>query len=231
MDATRNHAVEGRRGTRAQAPLDVPAVLRSADVRYCRVQRRRGEAIFRQGDACDHVGFIESGRVTLSVMSSTGKEGVLATLGDGDFLGEGCLAAQPCYTATATAIAASTILDIHKHDMLRLLRGHQAMSDRFIAHMLARNIRSEADLVDHLFNSCEKRLARTLLLLAGYGQSRPADRVTLQISQQTLGHMVGTTRPRINHFLRGFKQRGYISYDARRTLTIHPPLLTLLLDE
>jgi CRP/FNR family cyclic AMP-dependent transcriptional regulator len=158
-----DNASESTAMTSVQPSLNVPAFLGSAGVKYRRVQRRRGEAVFTQGDPCDHVGFIESGRVTLSVISTTGKEGIVALLGCGDFLGEACLAGQPFYTATATAIAPSTICDIEKHDMLHLLRGQHAMSDRFIAHMLARNIRIEADLVDHLFNSCEKRLARDTL--------------------------------------------------------------------
>jgi CRP-like cAMP-binding protein len=211
--------------------LNVADLLQSAGVAHARVRYKREEAIFTQGDRCDYVRFIEVGAVKLSAMSATGKEGVVAILGAGDFLGEGCLAGHRSYTRSATAIAPSTILAVGKHHMLGLLHQQHAMSDRFIAHMLVRNIRSEADLVDRLFNSSEKRLARTLLLLAGYGSSSAPDHVLLRISQETLAAMVGTTRSRINIFLQRFKKRGFVEYAKPGALTIHPSLLTMLLDE
>jgi CRP/FNR family cyclic AMP-dependent transcriptional regulator len=210
--------------------VNVPALLQSAGVVHTRVQYARGDAIFRQGESCDQVRFIESGTIKLSVISKTGKEGVMAILGSGDFLGEGCLAGQPSHTASATAMTPSSIIGIGKHEMLRLLRVQHAMSDRFIAHMLARNIRTESDLVDHLFNSSEKRLARTLLLLAGYDKPSAPDHVMLTISQETLATMVGTTRSRINLFLKHFKTRGFIEYEGR-ALKIDRSLLTMVLDE
>lgn len=194
-------------------PLTFSALLQSVDVMYTRGQFRRGDAIFTQGEPCDHVRFLESGSVSLSVTSATGKEGIVAVLGAGDFLGEGCLAGQPCFTGSATALKSSTVIAVGKHHMLRLLHQQHAMSDRFIARMLVRNLRSEADLVDHLFNSCERRLARTLLLLAGYDKPNPPNPI-LNISQETLGAMVGTTRSRINVLLNAFKARGFIDTQA-----------------
>ena len=193
--------------------LNVAAFLQSTGVAYTRVQFGRGDAIFIQGEPCDHVRFIESGAVKVSVTSMTGKEGVVALLGAGDFLGEDCLAGQPSYRASAAAITPSMIVGVDKRHMLRLLREQHAMSDRFIAHLLVRNMRSEEHLADHLFNSGQQRLARTLLLLAGYGKPSPPDHVLLlRISQETLAAIVGTTRSRINIFLRQFKKRGFIEY-------------------
>jgi CRP-like cAMP-binding protein len=211
--------------------LTVPDVLRSAGIDHRRVAYRQGGVIFTQGDACTHIRFIESGSVKVSVMSATGKDGVVATLGVGDFLGEGSLAGQPYHTHSATAITTSTIVAVGKSDMLQLLRQEPAMSDRFIAHLLARNIRSESDLVDHLFNGCQLRLARTLLLLAGYGNASPSKEVTLTITQDTLAAMVGTTRPRINRFLGHFKQRGFVEYVGPSVIKINPSLVAMVVDD
>ena len=189
----------------------------------------RREAIYTQGDPCDSVLYVKTGAVKISVLSKTGKEAVVAMLGPGDFFGEGCLAGQPMRSGNATATAQSTILVVDKSTMIRLLRQHRAMSDCFICHLLARNIRSEADLVDQLFNSIEKRLARTLLLLARYGQHDTPVPVVPRISQETLAEMVGTTRSRVNFFLGKFKRLGFIEGDGQ--LKVHSSLLTVVLRE
>src|SRR5713101_3261617 len=194
--------------------FDVQAFLNSAGIAKKIVAYRRGEVIFAQGDPCDNVLYIQTGRVRLSVVSATGREAVVAMLGPGDFFGEGCLAGQSVRMGTATANTASSLLLVEKAQMVRLLHDQHALSDRFITHMLARNIRTEEDLVDQLFNSSEKRLARTLLLLARYGvQDRPT-RAVPKISQEMLAEMVGTTRSRVNFFLNKFKKLGFIEYDG-----------------
>src|SRR5437763_6579471 len=172
----------------------------------------RDEIVFAQGDRCDNVLYIQQGGVKLSLLSKTGREAVVAMLGPGDFFGEGCLAGQPLRIGTATAITPSTILLVDKARMVRLLHKQHAMSDRFITHMLARNIRIEEDLVDQLFNSSEKRLARTLLVLARYGKNDAPVRTVTPISQKTLAEMVGTTRSRVNFFMKKFQRLGFIDY-------------------
>ena len=216
---------------RAVPVFDVHAFLDSAGVARSAVQYGRGDSIFTQGDACEHVMYIQAGGVKLSVLSKTGKEAVVAMLGPGDFFGEGCLAGQPFRIGSATAITPSTILLVGKEKMVGLLHKQHAMSDRFISHMLARNIRIEEDLIDQLFNSSEKRLARTLLLLARYGkQDRPA-RVVPRISQETLAEMVGTTRSRVNFFLNKFKKLGFIEYDDDLPLKVNSSLLSVVLHD
>jgi CRP-like cAMP-binding protein len=205
--------------------LESPGVTKTI-VRY-----GRGEPIFVQGDACTHVMYIQTGGVKLSVLSKTGKEAVVAMLGPGDFFGEGCLAGQPLRMGSATAIAPSTILLVAKETMVRLLHKQRDMSDRFIAHMLARNIRIEEDLIDQLFNSSEKRLARALLLLARYGKIDEPIRVVPKISQETLAEMIGTTRSRVNFFLNKFKKLGFIEYDGDIPLKINSSLLSVVLHD
>jgi CRP-like cAMP-binding protein len=174
-----------------------------------------GDVIFAQGDNAKHVMYIQSGGVRLSVQSTSGRDAVLAMLGPGDFCGEGCLAGQRLRTGTATAIMPSTIVPIRCDTMVRLLHENPAISDRFIIHMLARTIRIEENLIDHLFNSSEKRLARALLLLADYGkQTKSAHLVPPKISQKTLAEMVGMTRPRVNFFLNKFRTLGFIDYNG-----------------
>jgi CRP-like cAMP-binding protein len=163
------------------------------------------------------------------VLSHAGKEAVVAVLGPGDFFGEGTLADQPIRIGTATAMMESTVLVIEKPEMIRLLHEQPAFSDRFIAHMLTRNIRVEADLVDQLFNSSEKRLARTLLLLARYGKQGSTQRVLPKVSQETLAEMVGTTRSRVNFFMNKFKKLGFIDYNGE--ITIHSSLLSVVLHD
>jgi CRP/FNR family cyclic AMP-dependent transcriptional regulator len=183
----------------------------------------RGDVVFAQGDIAKHVMYIQAGGVRLSVQSKTGRDAVLAMLGPGDFFGEGCLADQRLRIGTATAIVPSTILPIACETMVRLLHEKPAMAARFIVHMLVRTIRIEEHLIDHLFNSSEKRLARALLLLADYGkQTKNADLVP-KISQKTLAEMVGMTRPRVNFFLNKFRALGFIDYNGE--LTINRTLL------
>jgi len=205
--------------------------LESAGAAKTIVRYARGQSIFAQGDPCDHVLYIQTGGVKLSVLSKTGREAVVAMLGPGDFFGEGCLAGQPIRMGSATAIAPSTILLVRKQAMVRLLHKQRGMSDRFIAHMLARNIRIEEDLIDQLFNSSEKRLARALLLLARYGKMDKPVRVVPKISQETLAEMIGTTRSRVNFFLNKFKKLGFIEYDGDIPLKINGSLLSVILHD
>jgi CRP/FNR family transcriptional regulator, cyclic AMP receptor protein len=190
-----------------------------------------GETIFTQGETCETVLYIQTGGVKLSVLSKTGREAVVAMLGPGDFFGEGCLAGQPVRMGTATAITPSQILLVGKKTMLRLLHKQRAMSDRFISHMLSRNIRIEEDLIDQLFNSSEKRLARTLLLLARYGKQDTPARAVPKVSQETLAKIVGTTRSRVNFFLNKFKRLGFIEYNGRMPLKINNSLLSVVLHD
>jgi CRP-like cAMP-binding protein len=205
------------------------AFLDSAGIAKKIAQYRRAEVIFTQGDPCAHVLYIQKGGVKLSVLSKPGREAVVAMLGPGDFFGEGCLAGQPVRMGSATATMDSTILLIDKDEMVRLLHEHHALSDRFIAYMLARNIRVEADLVDQLFNSSEKRLARTLLLLARYGKHDQPVRPVPQVSQETLAEMVGTTRSRVNFFMKKFQRLGFIDYTDG--LKVNNSLLTVVLHD
>ena len=190
---------------------------------------RSWSIIFTQGDPASSVFYIQSGAVKLSVLSSRGKEAIVAMLGPGDFFGEGCLAGQTQRMGTATALGATVVLRIQKREMMRTLHEQAALSDRFIAHMLARNIRIEEDLVDQLFNSSEKRLARTLLLLARYGKHDTPVRAVPTISQETLAEMVGTTRSRVNVFMKKFQRLGFIDYTDG--LKVNHSLLTVVLHD
>ena len=189
---------------------------------------RRGEIVFSQGDSSDDVKYIQKGSVKLSVLSKIGKEAVVAILGPGDFFGEGALAGQPLRIGTATAVSPTNVLSIDKAAMIRLLREEHTFSDRFISYMLTRNIRIEADLVDQLFNSSEKRLARTLLLLARYGQENP-QRTLPKISQETLAEMIGATRSRVNFFMNKFRKLGFIEYNGG--LKVNSSLLSIVLHD
>jgi CRP/FNR family transcriptional regulator, cyclic AMP receptor protein len=211
------------------APFNAQAYLDSAGISKTVVEYGRNEAIFSQGDASDHVLYIRSGGVKLSVLSKSGREAVVAMLGPGDFFGEGCLAGQPIRMGSASAITPSLILRLAKDKMVRLLHKQSAMSDRFITHMLARNIRIEEDLIDQLFNSSEKRLARTLLLLARYGKHDKPVRAIPPVSQETLAEMVGTTRSRVNFFMKKFQRLGFIDY--KHGLKVNNSLLTVVLHD
>jgi CRP/FNR family cyclic AMP-dependent transcriptional regulator len=219
--------------TMDDAPDRLPPAtfLETVGVAGKRVQYRRGAAIFSQGEACAYIWHIESGTVKLSVTSTLGKEAVVGLLGPNEFLGETCLAGLPSHPASATAITPSALVRIAKQQMLRLLHEHHALSGRFIAHMLARNLRIEEDLLDHLFNSSEKRLARALVLLAREGQTPTSAPVIPQLSQETLAAMIGTTRSRVNLFLKRFQRQGFIEYGPGRSLTIHPSLRAVVLRE
>jgi CRP/FNR family cyclic AMP-dependent transcriptional regulator len=209
--------------------FDAKAFLDSAGLARKIQQYRSREIIFRQGDPANSVQYIQAGSVKLSVINATGKEAVVALLGPGDFLGEGCLAGQRTRMSTAAAIIPSTLLVIEKHEMMRVLHEEHALSDRFISYMLSRNIRVEENLVDQLFNSSEKRLARTLLMLARYGKEGELQRVLPKVSQETLAEMVGTTRSRVNFFLNKFKKLGFVKYNGG--LHIDSSLLSVVLHE
>jgi len=209
--------------------FNAQAFLDSAGIAKRIVEYRRNAAIFTQGDPCEHVLYIQKGGVKLSVLSKSGREAVVAILGAGEFFGEGCLAGQSVRMGSATAMADSTILLVDKDQMVRLLHKQHALSDRFIAHMLARNIRIEEDLVDQLFNSSEKRLARTLLLLARYGKHDQPVRAVPTISQETLAEMIGTTRSRVNFFMKKFQRLGFIDYTDG--LKVNNSLLSVVLHD
>ena len=209
--------------------FDIKAFLESGGVSGKVVNRRTGHVVYAQGDPCDTVIYIQTGGVKLRVLSHAGKEAIVAMLGPGDFFGEGALAGQPTRMATAVTTEASALLLIEKQAMSRLLHEQHALSDRFLAYVLARNIRVEADLVDQLFNSSEKRLARTLLLLARYGKQDIPHHVLPKISQEMLAEMVGTTRSRVNFFMNKFKRLGFIEYNGG--LKINDSLLTIVLHD
>jgi CRP/FNR family cyclic AMP-dependent transcriptional regulator len=212
-----------------EIPFDAQAFLDSAGVARKIVEFKRKETLFSQGDASGAVMYIQRGGVKISVVSKTGKEAVVAILGPGDFVGEGGLAGQPLRMATATAVTPATVLVIDKKEMFRVLHAEHALSDRFITYMLQRNIRTEEDLIDQLFNSSEKRLARTLLLLARYGKEDKPQRVIPKISQETLAEMVGTTRTRVNFFMNRFREMGFIKYNGG--LQVNSSLLSVVLHE
>jgi CRP-like cAMP-binding protein len=190
---------------------------------------RGKETVFAQGDTAKNVMYIQEGGVKLTVVNETGKEAVVAILGPGDFFGEGCLAGQSVCMATATAIAPTTVLVIQKNEMIRVLHGEHEFSDRFIAYILARNLRVEEDLIDQLFNSSEKRLARTLLLLAHYGAPGQPQKVLVKVSQEMLAEMIGSTRPRVNFFMNKFRKLGFIEYNGE--IHVNNSLLSVVLHE
>jgi CRP/FNR family cyclic AMP-dependent transcriptional regulator len=223
--------IPSRSEAASAAPFDVQAFLLSSGVPRTVVNFARGETIFTQGEACDHIMYIRSGGVKLSVMSKSGREAVVAMLGPTDFFGEACLTGQPLRMGSAMAITPCVILRVRKDEMARLLHTQHAMSDRFISHMLSRNLRIEEDLIDQLFNSSEKRLARALLLLARYGKKDKPVRIVPRISQETLAEMIGTTRSRVNFFLNKFKKLGFIEYDGELPLRINSSLLSVVLHD
>ena len=216
---------------RAAPAFNAQAFLDSSGLARTIREYGRGETIFTQGDSCEDVMYIQTGGVKLSVLSKTGREAVVGMLGPGDFFGEGCLAGQPVRMGSATALTPSVILLVGKEKMVRLLHKQHEMSDRFISHMLSRNIRIEEDLIDQLFNSSEKRLARTLLLLARYGKQDKPARLVPKVSQATLAEMVGTTRSRVNFFLNKFKRLGFIEYNGENPLKINSSLLSVVLHD
>jgi CRP/FNR family transcriptional regulator, cyclic AMP receptor protein len=214
----------------AEAPkFDVKSFLSSVGSGRSTEKYQRKEIIFRQGDAADGVFYIQSGKIELSVVSNQGKQGVVAILSVGDFFGEGCLAGQPLHMASAIALAESTIFRIEKQTMIRMLRDEPTLSEMFMGFLLSRNIQFEADLVDQLFNSSERRLARLLLLLANFGKEGKLESVIPSISQDILAARVGTTRSRINFFMNKFRKLGLIEYNGH--LKVHSALLNVVVHD
>jgi CRP/FNR family cyclic AMP-dependent transcriptional regulator len=209
--------------------FDVHSFLDSAGLKRKVNDFRRNQIILSQGDTSKNVMYIQKGSVKLTVVNETGKEAVVAVLGPGDFLGEGCLAGQTICMATATAITASTVLVIEKNEMLRVLHEEHELSDRFISYMLSRNIRVQEDLIDQLFNSSEKRLARTLLLLARFGNQAQPQKILPRVSQEMLAEMIGTTRSRVNFFMNKFRKLGFIEYNGE--IHINNSLLSVVLHD
>ena len=209
--------------------FDAQAFLDSAGLSKKIAEYEPLAVIFAQGDPCDSVMYIQKGAVRLSVLSHAGKEAIVGVLGSGDFLGEGALAGQPIRMGTATAVSATTVLVVPKKQMIQLLHDAPGFSDRFIEYMLQRNIRIEEDLVDQLFNSSEKRLARTLLLLARYGKEDKPQGVLPKLSQEMLAEMIGTTRSRVNFFMNKFRKLGFIEYNGG--LKINTSLLSVVLHD
>src|ERR1700689_2693903 len=193
------------------------------------VAARKKQTIFAQGDSCDSIFYIQSGKVRLSVVARSGKEATIGVLKEGEFFGEGCLAAQPLRMCTATAMTDCTLMRIDKKSMMDVIHRERAFSDMFVAYLLTRNIRYEEDLVDQLFNSSEKRLARVLLLLAQFGKDGKPEVAIPKISQETLAEMVGTTRGRVNFFMNRFRKMGFVRYNGG--LEVHPSLLNVVLHD
>jgi CRP/FNR family transcriptional regulator, cyclic AMP receptor protein len=209
--------------------FNVRSFLESGGVEKETIELRPNAVIYQQGDPAETVFYLQKGRVKLSVVSGGGKEAVLGVLGRGDFFGEGCLAGQSVRMGSVTAMIATTVLVIAKQRMSRLLQEQPELSNLFIAYMLTRNIRIEEDLVDQLFNSSEKRLARILLLLARYGRQEEAQRIIPKVSQEVLAEMVGTTRSRVNFFMNKFRKLGFIEYNG--DLKIHDSLMSVVLHQ
>jgi CRP/FNR family cyclic AMP-dependent transcriptional regulator len=209
--------------------FDSQAYLDSAGVARNVVEFGKNQRIFSQGEAANSVLYIQKGAVKLSVVNDVGREAVVALLGPGDFLGEGCMAGQSIRMGSAISVTPSTLLLIDKIEMIRMLHEEHTFSDRFVAYMLSRNIRVEEDLVDQLFNSSEKRLARTLLLLARYGKKAEPEKIIPKVSQEMLAEMIGTTRSRVNFFMNKFRKMGFIEYNGG--LHINSSLLTVVLHE
>lgn len=210
-------------------PLDPQIFLLHAGRGRAMVNHRAKSTIFRQGEPARAAFYILKGRVKLTVLSKQGKEAVVAILGGSDFFGEGCIAGQPFRTATATAMADCSLVRIEKQAMIRLLREQRAFSEFFVTYLLSRNTRYEEDLVNQLFNSSEKRLARVLLLLAHFGKDGKAETIIPKISQETLAQMVGTTRSRVSHFMNKFRKLGCINYNGG--LEVRGSLLNLILHD
>jgi CRP/FNR family cyclic AMP-dependent transcriptional regulator len=220
---------EARSNGKKSAFFDSQAFLETAGVSRKVAEYGRGETVFTQGDKASTILYVQRGGIKLSVVNGSGKEAVVAMFGPTDFFGEGCMAGQTVRMATASALTPTTLLLIDKSEMLRVLHEEHDLSDRFIRYMLARNIRVEEDLVDQLFNSSEKRLARTLLLLARYGEQDNPHGALPRVSQETLAEMIGTTRSRVNFFMNKFRKLGFIAYNGK--IKVNKSLLTVVLHE
>src|SRR5208282_1830205 len=212
---------------KARLPFDPKVFLSKVNGGRAISDYRKGQIVYRQGDPADSVFYIQSGKVKKTVVSEHGKEAVVALLGTGDFFGEGCMTGQPLRLATVSAMTECVIVRITKADITRVIHEEPAFAELFIAHLLARNLRVEEDLVDQLFNSSEKRLARVLLLLANFGKEGGPEPVVGKFSQELLAEMVGTTRSRVSQFMNKFRKLGYIKYNGK--LEIHNSLLNVVL--
>jgi CRP/FNR family cyclic AMP-dependent transcriptional regulator len=217
------------RKTARGALFDPTAFLKTAAKGRVVTTHPKKQIIFTQGDAADSVHYIQSGKVKVTVVSQGGKEAVVAILGADEFFGEGCLIGQPKRLATAMAMTECSIMQVEKTEILRVLKDEAAFSQMFVSHILARNSRIEEDLVDQLFNSTEKRLARALLLMANFGKEGRPEPVVAKVSQETLAEMIGTTRSRVSHFMNKFRHLGFIAYNGH--LEVHSSLLSVVLAE
>jgi len=222
------HTNSKRKSTQKRA-FDVQAFLDSGGVARKVVEYRRSEKIYSQGDPATSVMYVQKGGVKLSVVNEVGKEAVVAILGPGDFFGEGGMAGQSVRMGIATAMTPATLLVIEKNEMIRVLHAEHAFSDRYVSYLLSRNIRMEGDLIDQLFNSTEKRLARTLLLLARYGKKPQPQKMVLKVSQEMLAGMIGATRSQVSVFMNKFRKLGFIHYNGG--LQVHNSLLNIVLHE
>jgi CRP/FNR family cyclic AMP-dependent transcriptional regulator len=209
--------------------FDLSAYLATADGDRTVSKYEKEAVVFTQAEPADAVFYIQKGKVKVAVTSEQGKEAIVAILGTGDFFGEGCLIGQPLRLAAAIAMTECTIMRVNKPTMVRVLHEEPSFADRFIAHLLTRNSRVEEDLVDQLFNSSEKRLARLLLLMANFGKEGTPEPIKTKISQETLAEMVGTTRPRVSFFMNKFRKLGFIEYNG--DLQVHPSLLSVVLHD
>ena len=212
-----------------KVPFDPQVFLAKVGKGRTIAEYQKNEVVFSQSDPADAIFYIQKGKVKLTVVSHTGKEAVVAILSVGDFLGEGCLAAQPLRMATATAMSDCSVVRLEKAATIRMLHEQPAFSELFLAYLLSRNIRIEEDLVDQLFNSSEKRLARLLLLLANFGKEGKPEPVIAKISQETLAEMIGTTRSRVSFFMNRFRKLGFIEYNGG--LHVHSSLLNIVLHD
>ena len=221
--------VTARNAAPARAVFDPKAFLATVSQGRTVARYRKGDLIFQQEDPADAVFYLQKGKIKIVVASKQGKEAVIAILGADEFLGEGCLIGQPLRLATAMAMSDSEVMRVGKAEMIRVLHAEPAFGELFIAHLLTRNSRIEEDLVDQLFNSSEKRLARTLLMLANFGKEEGPKPITTKISQETLAEIIGTTRPRVSFFMNKFRKLGFITYNG--TIQIHSSLLSVVLRE
>jgi CRP-like cAMP-binding protein len=212
-----------------KSPFDIKTFLATVDGGRTLSTYRKNQTVFSQGDAADSVFYIQKGKIKITVISDQGKEAVVAILGEGDFVGEGCLTGRPRRIATVTAMTESVIMRLEKTAIQRVLHEEPQFSDKFISHLLSRNVRVEEDLVDQLFNSSEKRLARLLLLMANFGKEGRPEPVIAKISQETLAEMIGTTRSRVNVFMNKFRKLGFIEYNG--SMKVHSSLLHVVLHD
>ena len=214
---------------KAESTFDPKVFLATVNGGRSIARYREDQTVFAQGSPADAVFYIQTGKVKITVVSEQGKEAIVAILGQDEFCGEGCLTGQPLRLATARAMTECEIMRLEKAAMIRVLHEEPAFSEMFVAHLLARTIRVEEDLVDQLFNSSEKRLARALLLLANFGKDGRPERIIAKVSQETLAEMIGTTRSRVSHFMNKFRKLGFIEYNGH--MEVHSSLLNVVLHD